>query len=175
MTGQNEIGLPDPAADPQSYWRSLLAVVGDGDPLAIIAQTTERIRSLIDGRSNAELERRPTEGEWSAAEIIGHLLDDEIVNGFRLRMTLTADRPSYPGTDPDRWAALPKPPFAEVWQAFQSLRAYNLWLMKSIPRNEWQRIGIHAEQGPENVELLFLKNAGHDLAHLDQLERAIAP
>ena len=175
MTGQNEIGLPDPAADPRSYRKSLLAVVGDGDPLAIIVQTTGRIRSLIDGRSNAELERRPTEGEWSAAEIIGHLLDDEIVNGFRLRMTLTADRPSYPGTDPDRWAALPKPPFAEVWQAFQSLRAYNLWLMKSIPRNEWQRIGIHAEQGPENVELLFLKNAGHDLAHLDQLARALAP
>src|SRR5215217_2041872 len=149
MTDRDAIGLPDPADDPQRYRMSLLAVVGDGDPLAIIEQTTERIHALIDGRSSAELERRPAKGEWSAAEIIGHLLDDEIVNGFRLRMTLTAEQPGYPGTDPDRWAALPKLPFAGVWQAFQSLRAYNLWLMQSISRDEWHRLGIHAEQGPE--------------------------
>src|SRR5688572_2800559 len=96
------IGLSDPAAAPQTYRDELLAVIGDRDPLEIIARTPDRIRELVRGHDVAALERRPAEGEWSVAEIIGHLIDDEIVNAFRLRLTLTGERPSYPGNDPDR-------------------------------------------------------------------------
>jgi hypothetical protein len=174
MAGVEAIGLPDPAAAPQTYRDELLAVAADRDPLEVIAQTPARVRELVRGHDACALERRPAEGEWSAAEIIGHLLDDEIVNGVRLRLTLTADRPSYPGNDPERWAELPKPPLDQLWQAWEGLRAYNLWLLRSIPRAEWGRVGLHAEQGPETVEVLIRKNAGHDLAHLNQLERCLA-
>ena len=174
MTGHETIGLPDPAADPRRYREALLAVSVDGDPLEVIARTPERVRELLHGLDASALERRPAGGEWSAAEILGHLLDDEIVNGFRLRLTLTADAPSYPGNDPERWAQLPKPPVDEIRRAWEGLRAYNLWLLRAIPRAEWGRVGLHEEQGPETVEVLIRKNAGHDLAHLDQLERCLA-
>lgn len=168
------IGLPDPGAAPESYRDELMAVVGDRDPLEIIAETPRRIRELVAGYDAVALERRPAEGEWSAAEIIGHLLDDEIVNGFRLRMVLTAEQPPYPGTDPEAWARLPKPPLDQLWEAWEGVRAYNLWLMRGIPRTDYGRIGLHAEQGPETVETLLRKNAGHDLAHLNQLERCLS-
>lgn len=174
MAGIEAIGLPDAAADPRTYRDELLAVVADRDPLEVIAQTPERVRALVNGRDPSALARRPAEGEWSAAEIIGHLLDDEIVNGFRLRLTLTADRPSYPSNDPTAWAGLPKPPLDQLWPVWEGLRAYNLWLLRAIPRSIWGRVGLHAEQGPETVEVLVRKNAGHDLAHLNQLERCLA-
>jgi hypothetical protein len=171
MTETEAVELPDPAVDPAAYRAALLEVAADREPLDVIAQMPERVRALLDGVDPGALEWRPATGEWSAADILGHLLDDEIVNAFRLRLTLTADQPRYPGNDPDRWVALPKPPIAEVWQAWEGLRAYNLWLLRTIPRSQWTRVGLHDEQGPETVEVLILKNAGHDLAHISQLER----
>ncbi len=53
------------------------------------------------------------------------------------------------------------------------LRNINLFLLQSLPAS-WQRVGVHAEQGPETVELTMRKLAGHDLAHLNQLERTLA-
>ncbi len=173
MSGDRAITLPDPSAEPRTYRDELLAVVESRDPLEVIAETPARIRELLHGRDTPELEQRSVAGEWSAAEILGHLLDDEIVNSFRLRLTLTTDQPSYPGNDPERWVQLPKPPVERVWHAWEGLREYNLWLMRAIPRSAWDHVGLHAEQGAETVEILILKNAGHDLAHLDQLQRCL--
>jgi hypothetical protein len=173
MSEIDRIKLPDVAAEPRSYRDALMAVADDRDPLEIIEETPRRIREIIAGRDLETLQRRPEPDEWSAVEIIGHLIDDEIVNGFRLRLTLTSDQPTYPGNEPDRWAVLPKPPFDQLLQIWEGLRAYNLVLMRSIARPDWARIGLHAEQGPESIEVMFRKNAGHDLAHLNQLERAV--
>jgi hypothetical protein len=170
-TPTSDLTLPDPAADPAEYRAVLLAVVGGRDPLQVLAETPRRIRELLGRLDGEALARRPADGGWSAAEIIGHLLDDEIINAFRLRMTLTAEQPHYPGTEPEGWAALAKPPLDQVWSAWEGLRAYNLWLLRSLPHPAWDRVGLHAEQGPESVEVQFLKNAGHDLVHVAQLER----
>jgi hypothetical protein len=173
MSDSNPIALPDPAADPQTYRDTLLAVATDHDPLETIAQTPARLRVLLAGHDPATLTRRPSLDEWSAADIIGHLLDDEIVNAIRLRLTLTADLPSYPGNDPERWVSLPKPPLDHLLTTFDSLRAYNLHLLRTLTPTDLSRTGLHAEQGPETVDVLIRKNAGHDLAHLDQLARCL--
>ncbi len=168
------INVPDASKEPQAYRATLLGVVGDRDPLDVIAGTPARIRELIQGRSADELTRRPSSNEWSVAEILGHLFDGEIVLSFRWRMILTADRPAYPGYDEKAFAALPKPPIEQLWAALEALRAYNLWMLRSIPRSDWGRVGLHSEVGPETLEATILAYAGHDLAHLNQLERVLA-
>jgi hypothetical protein len=166
------IEVPDAAAAPQAYRATLRRLAGDRDPLEVVAETLRRIRALIEGRSASELARRQ-KGEWSAAEILGHLLDGEIAMGFRWRMILTADRPAYPGYDEKAWAVLPKPPIDQLWPALEAVRAYNLWLLRSIPRSDWGRVGLHGQVGPETIEDTLVAYAGHDLAHLNQLERCL--
>jgi hypothetical protein len=173
MAEIDAIGIPDATAEPQAYREALLAVIGDRDPLEVMAETPRRVRALVQGRSPGELERLSGEGEWSATDVIGHLVDVEIVQGFRWRLALTADRPSYPGYDEKLWALLPKPPGDRLCPVLEEFRAYNLWLLRSIPRAQWSRVGVHGEQGEETVELMIRKVAGHDLAHLNQLERAL--
>jgi hypothetical protein len=174
MAENAAIHIPDATAEPNAYRDALLAVLGEQDPLDIIAQTPRRVRELTEGRAATELERPPAGGGWSAADIIGHLLDGEIALGFRWRLILTADRPAYPAYDEKLWAALPKPPVEQRLQAWDGLRAYNLWLLRSIPGADWSRIGVHSEQGPLPLEVTVRAVAGHDLAHLDQLERALS-
>ena len=168
------IEMPDATAEPHAYRAALLAVIGDRDPLEVMAETPGRVRALAEGRSAGDLERRSGDGEWSAADVIGHLVDVEIVFGFRLRLVLTEDRPSYPGYDEKLWSRLPKPPGDQLYALLDGLRAYTLWTLRSIPRTEWSRAGVHGEQGEETVEVLIRKLAGHDLAHLNQLELALA-
>jgi hypothetical protein len=174
MSEHAAIEIPDATAEPKAYRAALLALIGDRDPLEVVDQTPRRIRELIAGRDPAALGRRPADDQWSVSEIVGHLLDVEIAMGFRWRMILTADRPAYPGYDEKRWAALPKPPLDQLCLALEGLRASNVWLLRGIPRSAWNRVGVHGEAGPETLEGTIRAYAGHDLAHLNQLERTLA-
>jgi hypothetical protein len=168
------IEMPDATTQPQAYREALLAVIGDRDPLEVMAGTPRQVRALLQGRSSSDLERRYSEGEWSASEVIAHLVDVDIVYGFRWRLALTSDRPSYPGYDEKLWSRLPRPPGDRLCDVLEQLRAHNVWLLRSIPRVQWSRVAVHEEQGEETVEVMIRKVAGHDLAHLNQLERALA-
>lgn len=114
------------------------------------------------------------DGEWSAAQIIGHLLDVDIVYGFRWRLVLTEDRPAYPGYSEKLWSELPRPQPDTLLTALTGLRAANIALLRGIQPSDWKRGGVHGEQGAEQFDLTVTKIAGHDLAHLNQLARTVA-
>lgn len=163
------IEIPDAAGTPLEYRDALLELLGDRDPLAVLAATPGTIADLC-AKAPAGT---PPPGEWSAADVVGHLVDAEVATCFRLRLTLTADEPAYPGYDQERWAALPKPPLEELVTTFRSLRAYDLHLLRQLRPEDLQRVGVHGEQGRETADVLVRKLAAHDLAHLDQLGRAV--
>lgn len=94
-------------------------------------------------------------------------------NGFRWRLVLTEAKPTYPGYNEKCWAQLPKPGFQALLVLLEALRSANLLLLRTTARAEWQRLGVHGEQGSETFELMVRKLAGHDLAHLDQLRQAL--
>ena len=108
------------------------------------------------------------------AELLGHLWDAEIAYGFRARAILAQDRPQLIGYDQDAWAALAKPPFEELLAAFVALRTANLALARGTPEARWDRLGVHEERGPTSFRLLTETIAGHDRAHLRQLDQTIA-
>ncbi len=168
-----EINIPDATNEPGAYRDTLVTLLGERDPIEVLSSTHANIVRATSGLSLETLQMPPRDGEWSAQELTGHLLDAEMAYAFRWRLTLTEERAHYPAYNEKIWASLPKPPFPSLLEAFGVLRNINLFLLQSLPAS-WQRVGIHAEQGPETVELTMRKLAGHDLAHLNQLERTLA-
>ena len=67
-----------------------------------------------------------------------------------------------------------RPPFGELLAAFEALRTADLALAGGTPEAHWDRLGIHAERGPTSFRLLTETIAGHDRAHLRQLDQTIA-
>ncbi len=171
---EERIVVADPVGDPQGYQRELLALLGGRDPVAVLAATLPAVREQTGGLSGELLGRRPAPGEWSVEELLGHLWDSEIALSFRSRMILAQDTPPLAGYDQDAWATLAKPPFGELLDAFTALRTANLALIKGTPEDRWDRSGVHAERGPTSFRLLLETQAGHDSAHLRQLEQTIA-
>jgi hypothetical protein len=168
----NEISIPDETSDPQTYRDALLAWAGTGNPIEVLSSTPAYIVQLTSGLPLEALHTPPAAGEWSAAMQLGHLLDAEIAYGFRWRLMVTEEQPAYPAYNVQTWANLPKPPFPSLVEAFGVLRHLNLFLLQSLP-DAWQRVGVHAEQGPETIEVSLRKLAGHDLAHRQQLKRTL--
>lgn len=168
------IVIPDAAAQPDSYVQALLATLGDRDALAVYRDTPARVSQICEGLDEHAWRRPMADGEWSAIQVVGHLLDVDIVYGFRWRLALTAQMPAYPGYDEKRWSELARPSIADLLAAFAALRTVNVALLASLDEAAWRREAVHAEQGSEDLRRMLDKVAGHDLAHCNQLERTIA-
>jgi len=167
------IQIPDASLEPAAYVRALVATLGDREPLEVLRQTPTAVGAMCAGLSDAQWRTPMADGEWTALQVVGHLLDVEVVYGFRWRLILTEDRPAYPGYDEKRWSLLPRPAPIQLLGALAGLRAVNLALLEGVD-DAAGRSGVHGEQGEERFELTIRKVAGHDLAHLNQLARTVA-
>jgi hypothetical protein len=171
---EERIVQADPVGDPQGYQREILTLLGGGAPVDVLAATALAIGERAKGVSEELLTRRPEPKEWSVAEVLGHLWDAEIAYSFRARLMLAQDSPRLIGYDQDAWAALARPAFAELLDAFAALRTANLVLIRQTPETRWDRLGLHEERGPISFRLMTQLQAGHDRAHLKQFEQTIA-
>jgi hypothetical protein len=167
------IDIPSATEDPAAYVTALLEVAAERDPFDVLAKTPVWARQLFADLPTELAETVPEEGEWPAAFVVGHLFDVDIVYGFRWRLVATEDNPVYPGYDEEKWAPLPRLPFRQMLDAWTGLRATNVALLAALTPEDWQRTGRHGEQGGETMEVMIQKVVGHDIAHINQIYRAI--
>lgn len=166
----------DPVAQPDSYQRMLLGLLGADDPALVQAATPAQLRGLIND-AGGQLRARPEPKEWSVYECVAHMADAELVVGGRYRWILAHDRPELLPYDQDLWVDRLHPGDedpADLLATFEALRKANLDLWRRTPVAERARYGLHRERGPESYELTFKLLAGHDLFHLDQARKALA-
>jgi len=162
----------------QQYIQRMLGYVGSQEPDKLQAAAPKKIERLLKGAASSKLRKRPAPGKWSVAEILAHLADTELVVGYRIRTILGAPGTPIPAFDQDAWAATmryekrdPRKSFAR----FCALRENNLALLKTLTPEQWEHHGMHAERGKETVAHIARMMAGHDINHLSQIERILAP
>ena len=161
----------------QQYTQRILGYVEGQESLKVLAASPKKLERLIGRASAAKLRKKPAPGKWSIAEVAAHLADVEIVIGWRVRSVLGAPGTPIQAYDQDAWAAVgqyDKRNPRESVALFKAVRAANLALYKSLSPKQWQQVGMHSERGQESVERIVRMVAGHDLNHLQQIERIVA-
>lgn len=145
----------------------------DGRPVeTILAATPNKVAEYTEVIGEQETTIRPAPGKWSAAEIVCHLADCELVFGFRLRQTLAEDGPAIQPFDQDKWAAgYPGVPANEALEVFSALRKWNLRLIRVALPAAAHRKMTHPERGTITFQTVVETMAGHDLNHLGQLRK----
>ena len=174
MTFSNPAGSA--AASAGAYVRALFEVLGERDPIEVLAELDGWLDRRFSGVPEAALRRPEAPGKWSAAEVVQHLADSELVLGFRMRMILTEDRPAIQGYDQDKWAGVlryPDVPLAEARAQLGALRTANLRVLRRLGPAEMARVGMHSERGPESLGHLTKLMGAHDLVHRRQIERIL--
>jgi hypothetical protein len=156
--------------------RALLEVLGERDPLEVLEELDEWLDRRFSRVPEASLRRPEAPGKWSAADVVQHLADSELVLGFRMRMILTEDRPAIQGYDQDKWAGTlgyAEVPLAEARAQLRALRSTNLRVLRGLGPAQMQRVGIHSERGPESLGHLIKLMGAHDLVHRRQIDRVL--
>jgi len=160
----------------QEYIARILSNSEGQDALAVLGQTAGRLKTMLDSASPAKWRTRPAPGRWSAAEVLAHLADAELVAAWRVRSILASNGTPLQAFDQDTWASAFKygeiDP-AESLQTFSAARASLLSLLVRVDQSRHAHHGLHAERGKETITHLIQLYAGHDINHLKQIEALV--
>ena len=161
---------------PQQYTQRILGHIDNKEPLQVQQSTPKKLSSLIRKLNKKQLTRRPAPpGKWSIAEILAHLADTELAGGWRMRMILSQNGTPVQAFDQDAWANTFNYIQRDSKSSLETFRVLreNLVLLKSVPKNLWENYGMHQERGKESIAHIVRMFAGHDLNHLQQIEKIV--
>src|ERR1700676_5602037 len=132
----------------------------------------EMVAVSITGAAGAELDWAPEARQWSIRKIVAHLADSEIVATTRFRHVIAEDNPKLEAYDQNLWAEkldYERRKTSHALESFRRVRAENYELLKDLPAETFDRVGIHAERGQETLRQMVQRNADHAESHAAQL------
>ncbi len=147
------------------------------DRVALLERYRRGANDVVDaiaGATDADLDRVPPSGAWTAREIAHHLADSESMAYIRLRRLIAEDDPLIAGYDEPEWARRlhydrPIEPSIAVLGA---VRSASLALLETLTPEEWARRGTHTDSGAYDVDRWLSIYADHAHEHADQIRRA---
>jgi uncharacterized damage-inducible protein DinB len=142
------------------------------EPIPVLTSTADRLYELTAPLSGARIDQAPAEGKWSIREIAAHLADCEIVYSYRLRQTLSQKHALITPFDEQAWAErYGAYDLDSALSLFKAARNWNLRLLTTISEEDRHRPTTHPERGTMTFWTLVETMAGHDINHLQQIER----
>jgi hypothetical protein len=134
----------------------------------------DEVAAALAGAADADLDRRPAPGKWTAREIVHHLADSEMTSAIRLRRLIAEDAAHIQAYDQEQFARVLfyDRPIASSMAAFQAARASTVEILERLTPDQWSRTGTHSETGPYSVDRWLEIYAAHAHDHAQQIRRA---
>jgi hypothetical protein len=143
-----------------------------------IQQTPPILKAVIGSMSadQAQQHRDGAEG-WSITAVVCHMRDYEGIVQQRIRMMLAQSVPDLPALDNEAAAQMGDYAAQDVHEAldqFGGARFLTYQMLFPLPETLWQRRGVHPQYGEISVIEVVINAALHDMAHIEQITRALA-
>jgi hypothetical protein len=143
-------------------------LVPESDLPQALSRQIDQTRALITAIPPSRIDLPYAPGEWTAREILGHLLDSERIFGFRLLCFARGDNAALARADQDmyvRHAQFDRYVFADLFQEFALVRASHVSLLSHLPVEAWDRVGVVGGL-PISVRAIAFLMLGHERHHL---------
>jgi uncharacterized damage-inducible protein DinB len=142
------------------------------EPIPVLTSTADRLYALTTPLSGAQIDRPVAPGKWSIREIAAHLADCELVFSFRLRQTLSQKHALIRPFDQEVWATrYAAYDLDSALSLFKAARNWNLRLLTTVTEEDRHHPTTHPERGTMTFWTIVETMAGHDINHLQQIER----
>lgn len=142
------------------------------DPIPVLFSTPPAVAKLTATLTPEQIEHTPAPGKWCIREIIAHLADCELVFAFRLRQTLAEEHPMIQPFEQGLWGQRYSAyDLVSALAVFTNLRNWNMHLIGATTEADRARPTTHPERGTMTFWTIVETMAGHDINHLQQLER----
>ena len=135
------------------------------------------VRRALLLNDDPAIRHRPAAGEWSAIEVLGHMIDKMQIWASRVERIMVEERPALPGYDQDALVrdhdylhADPEGLFEQLRQACERFAT----LVERVPTSALGREGVHEEVGPMTLRQCIEAPLESVPGHLEQLRAAQA-
>ncbi len=146
------------------------------DPAEVLRGTPSRLIKVLTALPPETIEHKPAPHKWSIREILCHMADCEVAWAWRLRAVYGADNPALQPFEQDAWARA-YDGVEYTTEAARStwipLRRWNVALIDGLTEADKQRPAAHPELGNVTLWNIVEIAAGHDLHHLNALEKLV--
>ena|SRR6266487_856999 len=150
--------------------------LGDRDPISAIRDSADRYRRLLSAWTPAQFEGTYAPGKWTARQILIHLAQTEMALGNRARMALATPNYAAQSFNQDDWLAKEQRISAtEALDALLALMTMNRAFFEALSPADLATTLSHPEYGALTVDWILSQLAGHQIHHLQQLERIAQP
>lgn len=139
-------------------------------------------RQALRTEDERVMRHRPAAGEWSAIEVLGHMIDKMFHWSTRVKRIIHEERPYLPGYDQDAAVRAHNYQQADLKVLFEQLELHCerfASVVEALPSSALQREGVHGEFGPMALQQCVQAALKSVPEHLEQLqsaqEAALAP
>jgi uncharacterized damage-inducible protein DinB len=145
------------------------------DAVEALALAPTVIVEAVEKLSPTAWEAHPVPGEWSVADIVGHIRAADAIWSARIYAVLVHDGVSMPDIDERRLQEAMQRgglPFPDQVRAFTLGRTELCGALRAASGETWTHVVWHSERGPLTLEDACANVAGHEAEHLAQLRAA---
>jgi hypothetical protein len=149
------------------YYLTYIQLVPDGDIVQTLQTQHAELHALVAGMEDALASTSPAPGEWSAKQVVLHLIDIERLFCFRALWFARGEQAALPGMEPDPWMANTQAnlrAMGDLLGEFDYVRAASVAFFGALDDAAWQRAGS-ASGSLVSVRALAWIIAGHELHH----------
>jgi len=145
--------------------------------IEIIEKAPVRIRSLVTGLSDEELEMRYRPGGWTVRQVVHHMADSHLNSYVRMKLAATEILPTVKSYEEASWAELPDAKNGEVSMSVALIEAlHRRWIafLRSLSPEELRRSFRHYAWGEVTIEESITMYSWHCRHHIAHIEAALA-
>lgn len=150
-----------------------------GATVAALKRVPKELSHVLSRTDDLALRNKPSPTEWCAKEIVGHMVETDLLFVRRASAMLATEGPADISTTVPPWKlqegkGYEKLSSSELADRFSRARTASLGLVRRLKAGDWARRAINRTAGQyTSVSLLDLGTwlANHDTGHLAQIRR----
>ena len=138
----------------------------------IIEQMPARFRSLVAGKSDAQLDTPYRPDGWTVRQVVHHVPDSHMNAYIRMKFAMTEEAPAIKVYQESLWAELPEAKTGPVDMSLTLLDGlHRRWVMflRALGDADFGRVYVHPELGRVTLDeaiALYAWHARHHAAHI---------
>jgi uncharacterized damage-inducible protein DinB len=132
-----------------------------------------RFRSLLAGRSDAELDTPYRPGGWTVRQVVHHVPDSHLNAYIRMKFAVMEEAPSIKAYDEAHWAESPEARSGAVEMSLVLLDGlHRRWIafLHSLSEAQFSRTYVHPEMGPVTLDEALALYAWHSRHHAGHIK-----
>lgn len=135
-----------------------------------------RLRTLVGGLDEAQLETPYRPGGWTIRQVVHHVPDSHMNAYVRMKLAATEESPAIRTYEEQLWAELPEARSGPVALSLDLLAAlHRRWIafLRALPEPMLQRPFLHKEWGAVPIDEAIAMYAWHSRHHTAHIEQAL--